>query len=729
MDTATLGKASGSRAAVDVPDSPAMPPAAAEAPAMTLGDVIEIIKRHRHAGLAAGATLAVLVMVSALLKTPMYEAQATITLDRGRRPVEFDPRSQFDPFTGQYEHDLLNTQRTILLSRNVLESALKTGGLQVHEDYVASPDAVDRLRDRLNVATSRDSWDLAVTLRDEDPRRAEAGLQAVIDAFLARQAGHEKERTENSIAFLQTQLADAKRKMEQARDEQQAFQRDNDLLVLDPEKSFPAQRLSALNSKRVVLSQQIAALQTLVDQISAIDALPDADSRLEAMLGLELVNRHPTVSEQQKLLYDLKTQEALLAQKFLDKHPRLVEIRSQIATKRGHLSAAVAAVRTGVLSDYSKLTAQLPSLSAAIKQVEGEINTYRENLFRLQTLAQQTKNADALYEQLLRRLSEERVTHQLDAQQLSVVDSPRAGSRPVNVNLVLSLAVALVLGGLGCAGVPLVLEFFGRRAQGANHIRELTGLAVLGELPFVPDLEPLGAQGDPNTIAKLAEGFRGLRTALRLSSRGEQGGQCLVITSCDKGEGKSTVSTRLAVSMAQSGLRVLLIDGDLRAPALAGQLGQSCDRGLGELLAGEPGVAPAVTTYPNLDFVDAGAQVANPGELLNSHCLPEWLEQCRQTYDYIIIDTPPLRWFADALAIGQHGDRIMLVVRLGATFKTSLAKAREQLSPLLAKLLGVVLINKADALSTLGFYGYDFYAEQRPGQPRRQAAAPQERGA
>lgn len=679
-------------------------------PVLTLGDLVEIVRRHRTLALCCGATVAAVVLFLGLGRTAIYEATATIALDRTRRPTDIGTDAQLDPRMGLYEHDLLNTQRNILLSANLLRVALRTGGLTTNEAYVAVADPVEVLRERLSVTTSRDSWDLRISLRDEVPQRAEAGLQAILDAYQSRHLRAEQERADSAITFLADQVAESERGMVQARDAQQTYQRTRGLVVLEAERSMPAQRLQALNSKRVVIGQQIASLEILVAQINSIDAIPDQEQRLEKLLTLDLVNRHPTVMEQQKLLYQLRTQEALAREKYLDKHPRLIELRSQIAIKNAHLLTGIDAVRTGVLGDYDKLAAQMTNLAKELVQVETEFNAYREDLFTLQTMIIQTKAAEEQYSGLLRRLNEERVKQRLNTQQLSVIDSPRASARPVNIRTSLTLALAMVLGALSAVGVPLLVDFLSRRARDGDEIRALVGAPVLAELPFTSHLRPLGADGNPETHPKLAEAFRGLRTALRLTQRQEDGhGEILLVTSCDSGEGKSTTAARLAVSMAASGLKVLLVDGDLRNPAMSEQLGQVCDRGLSQLLAGEPGISPSATTYPNLDLLDAGAQVPNPGELLGSHCLPEWLQLCRAQYDCVIIDSPPLRWFADSLVLGTYADRLLLVVREGTTQRSSLAKVRTQLAPLDDKPLGVVLVGAPGALGTVPFYGPDRY--------------------
>ncbi len=699
-------------APVPPPPTRAVP---SEPPILTLGDVLEIVRRHRGLALLAGAAMALVVLVAGLVRTPLYEARATIALDRTRQPTEARDGA-VDVRLGLYEHDLLNTQRNILMSNNVLKAALRSDAFLTNDAYAGAADALDRLSERLSVSTSRDSWDLALALRDERTERAEAGLQAIIEAYQTRHQREQQDRADHAITFLERQVAEAERAMARMRETQQTFQRANGLVVLDAERSLPAQRLQALTSRKVVLAQQISALEILVTQINAIDAVPDSAERMTRFLALDLINRHPTVVDQLKLLYQLQTELGKAQEKYLEKHPRLIELHTQIGIKQQHLVDSVAAIRSGVLSDHAKLGGQLQSLGRDLESAEGEFNTYRENLFTLQTFIIQTKAAEEQYGGLLKRLNDERVDQRLNTQQLAVTDSPRARAKAVNISLSLTLALAVVLGGVAMVAAPLLASFFGRRAQDPNEIRALIGAPVVAELPVVNGLQVLGANGNPDGDAKLSEALRGLRTALRLTQKqeGDQG-EVLLVTSCDTGEGKSTTAARLAVSMALSGLKVLLVDGDLRHPSISAQLGQVCDRGLSQLLAGEPGISPAATTYPNLDLLDSGVQVPNPGELLGSHCLPEWLSQCRATYDCIIIDSPPLRWFADALVLGVQVDRILFVVREGMTQRSSLGKVRDQLAPLAGKPLEVVLLTR-QGLGRLPFYGDGPY-DRRPARP------------
>ncbi len=191
----------------------------------------------------------------------------------------------------------------------------------------------------------------------------------------------------------------------------------------------------------------------------------------------------------------------------------------------------------------------------------------------------------------------------------------------------------------------------------------------------------------------------------------------LVITSSGPGEGKSTVSTRLAIALSAAGAKVLLVDADLRKPTLHKQLGDERERGLSYLLAGEDGIEPAATDHPNLDFLPVGVRPPNPSELLHSPALATAIARWRSSYDYVLIDSPPLGLVSDALSVGELADGVLLVVRDRVTTKATLRLVLDRLSPLRARVLGLVF--NAEQLDSAGYgyhykYGYQYGYGPKP---------------
>ncbi|HEX3135177.1 MAG TPA: CpsD/CapB family tyrosine-protein kinase, partial [Planctomycetota bacterium] len=289
--------------------------------------------------------------------------------------------------------------------------------------------------------------------------------------------------------------------------------------------------------------------------------------------------------------------------------------------------------------------------------------------------------------------------------------------QPVNIRKSLFAAGALAAGLVAAVLTALGAEALDRRVRGAVATQELTGLPLLGQLPFVAGLTALGKGGDPDHPAVLAEAYRALRAALRLTRGGHTGSRVLVITSSGLGEGKSTVSTRLAIALAAAGAKVLLVDADLRKPTLHKQLGDERERGLSYLLAGEDGIDPIATDYQRLDFLPVGVRPPNPSELLHSPALGVAIERWRTHYDYVLIDSPPLGLVSDSLSVGELADGVLLVVRDRVTAKGTLRLVLDRLAPLRAKVVGLVF--NAEQLDSAGYgyhykYGYNYGYGPKP---------------
>jgi succinoglycan biosynthesis transport protein ExoP len=302
-----------------------------------------------------------------------------------------------------------------------------------------------------------------------------------------------------------------------------------------------------------------------------------------------------------------------------------------------------------------------------------------------------------LYESILRRLEELNSVRDFGWYDTQLIGSPRRGE-PATRKYLLVLGLG-VFGGLLCGfGSAYAAESVDRRFRTAGEAGQRLGLPVIGQLPPArPGPEKLAPPG-PSANGHLpapsasAEAFRALRAVLDVRA-GAAGAKVLQVTSPGAGEGKTTLATNLAVSIAQSGKTVVLVDADLRNPRLHHLWGVPGDVGLSSVLAGATGLEAALRPgpRPGLTVLPGGPLPASPAELLASPLLPEVLATLRQRYDYVLIDSPPLLGVADPAVLVPRVDQVLLTLRLSRTDRDQAAEARQLLDMLGARVLGVVI--------------------------------------
>ena len=689
-------------------------PTTSDSRPLTLTDLLATCWRRRWLCAAVFVVVAATVILATFRITPLYEATATLAVERGRKAVDF----QYDPNSNSVEFGFLNTHRDMLVANPVLEQTLATSDLLQTAAYSEAEDPVKVLKERVKVTTRRDSWMISVALRDEDPERARKALTALLDAYTANQTTQKSDRASGALTYLSSEVDTARTRLEEAQRKEHEFRREHSIVSGAAENSLVSQRIDLLNKERASLDQQMAESHALLQQFSDADKAADVATRLKELLRIEPVGRHPVVVEQQEQLYTAEDTGKALAQKYGERHPRMIEAQELIDAKRQRLSETVAQARSTVETQYQKLKLQYSELMLRTTEAQKELTQYRSNLASFQALETETKSRDGMYNRLLTRMGEEEVASRLDAKQVVPVDPPKTELRPVNIRKSMFAAGALAAGLVAALLAAFGAEALDRRVRGAGATQDLTGLPLLGQLPFVPGLMPLGKGGDPEKPAVLAEAFRALRAALRLTRSDPTGSRVLVITSCGPGEGKSTVSTRLAIALAAAGAKVLLVDADLRKPTLQKQVGDERERGLSFLLAGEAGIEPAPSDHQRLDVLPVGVRPPNPSELLHSPALATAITRWRASYDFVLLDSPPLALVSDALSVGELADGVLLVVRDRVTNKGSLRLVLDRLLPLRAKVLGVVFnAEQADSAGYGGYYhnyGYQYGQGQRP---------------
>jgi receptor protein-tyrosine kinase len=299
----------------------------------------------------------------------------------------------------------------------------------------------------------------------------------------------------------------------------------------------------------------------------------------------------------------------------------------------------------------------------------------------------------------------------------SVTDNASYSPTAVAPQTGLYLAVAGLIGLLIGVATALTREILDRTVSAQEHIKEVTTSPVLASIGFDKEIGESPLLTNLGSFAPRTEAFRLLRTNLQFLDLDDQP-RCLVISSAVPGEGKTMTSTNLAIALAQTGRRTLLIDADLRRPRVAGLLGLDAAVGLTTILVGKTEVQDAIQVHEasGLHFLASGAKPPNPTEILQSRVTHDLIKSLRDEYDMVIIDAPPLLPVADASVLAAHADGTILVVRHGKTTRDQLGEAITRLNQVGGRLFGVV-VNMIPRRSTNSYYYY--YYEESDDKGRR----------
>jgi capsular exopolysaccharide synthesis family protein len=284
-------------------------------------------------------------------------------------------------------------------------------------------------------------------------------------------------------------------------------------------------------------------------------------------------------------------------------------------------------------------------------------------------------------------------------------DLPKSPSAP---RPLINVAVGLVLGLLGGAGAAVLRGRLDRSVKDPEEAAELAGAPVIGLLLRDEALRKEHVVELGRTSSRSAEAFRQLQTNLQFLDV-DSPPRVLMVSSAVPAEGKSTLAVNLALSLADAGQRVALVEADLRRPRVTAYLGLVSGVGLTNLLTGRAQIEDVAQPYQGGDLVviGAGPGAPNPAQLLASSTMASVLAKLRAGYDYVILDAPPLLPVADATGLAVLADGVLLSVRHGSTSKDQLAQTRTTLERVGARLVGTVLnfVPPRDEVS--GAYGYD----------------------
>src|SRR6266581_2064082 len=595
-------------------------------------------------------------------------------------------------------------------------------------DRELSQRVLERFQDQLTIDPINRSRLVTVRFDSRDPELAARVVNTLAADYVDQSLEARWQATQKAAEWLTQQLVGVKAKLEKSEDELQTYARRNGLVFLETDKGASQ---NVANERLQQLQEQLTKAQSERYEKEALYRLVQT-GELGALPG---VFENKLIQDLSERLAELKREHAQLSTTFSPDYPRVKEIQSQIDEIEASLREERQRAADRIANDYSAAVRREDLVQQALDGQQKQVNLIAEKSVQYNILKREVDTNKQLYEGLLQQLKEAGVSAGLKASNIRLVDSAEPPAKPVKPRTLLNLSVAVFLGlGLGiCAA--LFQERMDDTLKGDDDVERLFGLPSLALIPvvppsngdqhgihrFVPQDRALVLKGnragqssrpswhridrDATQHASLVEAFRSLRTSVMLSTP-DRPLSSLLVTSTQPAEGKTTVACNLAISLAQAGHRVLLLDADLRFPSLHKLFGVSGSLGLVSYLTGQQDWRAVVlpSGSPGLDLLVCGPVPPNPSELLSSQSMSALIRSASAEYSFIILDSSPMLALADSRILAPLVNGVLLVVRSGTTPREQLLHAQSGIRSVGGNLSGV-LLNSVD-IRTNGYYNY-----------------------
>jgi succinoglycan biosynthesis transport protein ExoP len=688
---------------------------------LDLQEYFRILVRRKWLILSIAGAFLALGIVRTLVTTPLYTAAVRLQIDRNVAKIV--EGGNVTPVEGS-DFEFLRTQYELLQSRTIAErvaSALKLGEdpafLKPKEFSIMGalmsvfrsngpPSSIQRdKKAREHVATGivlanrgvrpvAGSRLVDLIYTDAVPSRAQRIATAYADAFIAANLDKRFQANAYAKTFLEDQLKQLKLRLEESEKVLLEFAQKEQIVAVTEKASIAENNLASANAALGNLVSERIKNEQLWRQVETVSGitLPQllTNSVVDGLRG----KRNALVADYQEKL-----------ETFKPGFPAMVQISNKITEIDRQLATEVKIIKASLKAAYESSLGQEAEMKKRIESLRAEVLDLQKRSIEYNILKREVDTTRSLYEGLLQRYKEVDVAGGVGANNIFVVDRAELPGAPSSPQISRSLLLTLIIGLVTGLAAAFVLERLDDTVRSAEEIERISGLPTLGIIPKVDPHKTVETElAEPRS--HLSEAYRSLCTALQFST--ESGlPKAILVTSTASSEGKSVTSLAVARHFATMGLKVLLIDADLRNPSLHKKLGLENGLGLSNYLTGgcTPPEAFQTTATPNLIFMASGPLPPNAADLLGNSRLRSLFSIGLEVFDLIIIDGPPILGLADALLLSSAAAATMFVTASGQARTALVRGALKRLQLARASVIGATL-TKFDAKAAR--YGNDY---------------------
>ncbi len=610
------------------------------------------------------------------------------------------------------------------------EPALEKNGSRTQEESERLAPYVGLIAGGLRAEQVKDTRTLKVTYNHANPVIAAAVANGVAQAFIERSFDSKTERFTRASTWLDTTTRDLKARVERAEQDLANYTREHNIFSTDGKETLTAGKLSRLHEQATRAETERILKQSLYEEVKA-----------GRVTQLPIAFADPKLAQLHTRLEELQALSAKLDLKYGPDNPTVIDTRQQIGTLKVQIESSRRTLEDKLKGEYELAARDERSLKAALDVAKGEAVQQNQAAIQYNILKQEVETTKSMYTDFLQKTNQAKVEVAQQHNNLRLIQPARVPRGPIGPSRFRMIMFGLFLSLAAGLGLAYFLEYLDSSIKTVEDVGRYMRLPALGVIPAMTGRAPahLRAGGRGKKLigrnhtgngeqesksgndrmavmdmrSSAAEAYRVLRTSMLLSAAGRPP-KTVLVTSGQPGEGKTTTVVNTAISLAQLGSSVLIIDCDLRKPATHKVLGVDNTNGLSTYLSRDIEVAGLINKLqiPNLSLLPCGPIPPNPAELLSSEKMKGLLRSMAEQYDHVLLDSPPLINVTDPVILSAMVDGVILVVHGGKSTRAVAHRARQELSSVGAKIFGVVL-NNVD-MQREGYdnpYSYRYYSD------------------
>jgi succinoglycan biosynthesis transport protein ExoP len=646
-------------------------------------------------------TFTALVVLGCAFAPPVNLGSAVISIDRQSAPEAVGDNRVLTTGDDQF----MATQQRLLLADNILRPVAERYNLLEREHQLRryffwrySPEIETAVRNaptvlkNLKIERNPNTYLLTISYRDRDPQMAADVANAIGDSYLREIFDTRIKEAGRLTSSMESQLIDLKEKMESTHNALMVYQRN--LGTADPEQktSVLVARLQALNTENTLAEADRIAKESIY-----------REAKDGSLPGVEVSAQSTDLARDVEKLKEAKANLALVGATYGDQYPEYRKAAAQVEEARTALEESRQNVAARIGVDYRQSLVRQRMLSAAVAETKQEVDDLTSQSFDYLQLKHEADAAERVYDDLFAKIKQSGINSELQNNIIRLADAARPPAKPLFPNWALIVALSMGFFSLSLSAYVISAELTDVTAKEADAVEKALGVPVICALPQVADMQlrlALGAEGvrlESNRWMAVQSGFfdegvRHLRSYLMLSVQASVP-RSVLVTSALPGEGKSTLALSLGAASAEQGKRTLVIDGDLRQPAIGRMVKLDPAVGLAEVLAQTTHWRKAIRPIPGRpDLFVLGSGLPTPVALpLLGPQMREILAQVTKEFELVVLDSPPLLGCAETLEMAAAAEITVLAVRSGQTEMKSVGSAVDTLRRINVPIAGIVL--------------------------------------